>query len=47
VYEKSCEIRHFPIIPYPEETELASSPATELAREGQDEENRFNGGRWV
>jgi hypothetical protein len=47
VYEKSFEIRHFPIFPYPEETELAPSRATELAREEQDEENGFNGGRWL
>ena len=46
-YEKSREIRRFPIVPYPEETELAPSRATELAREGQDEANGFNGGRWV
>jgi hypothetical protein len=47
VYEKSREIRHFPVFPYPEQTELAPSRATELAREGQDEEDGFNGGRWV
>jgi hypothetical protein len=47
MYEKSREIRHCPILPYPETTELAPSRATELAREGQDEENGFNGGRWV
>jgi len=47
VYEKSREIRHIPIFPYPEETELTPSRATELTREGQDEENAFNGGRWA
>jgi hypothetical protein len=47
VYEKSREIRHFPVLPYPEEAELAPSRATERAREGLDDENGFNGGRWV
>ena len=47
MYEKSRETRHFLIFPYPEETELAPSRATELARERQDEENGFNGSRCV
>ena len=37
----------FPVLPCPEETELAPGWAAELAREGKDEENGFNGGRRV
>ncbi len=44
MYEKSLELRHFPVFPYPEEAELAPSWAAELAREGKDEENGFSGG---
>jgi hypothetical protein len=29
------------------ETDVAPSKLTELAREGQDEENGLNGGRWM
>jgi hypothetical protein len=47
VYSKSFKIKHFPAFPYPKDSELAPSWATELARERQDEENAFNGGRWV
>jgi hypothetical protein len=46
-YEKSREIRHFPIFPYPEETELTPSRTTELAREGQAEGEGSNAGRWM
>jgi len=47
VYEKSREIRHIPIFPYPEETELTPFRATKLTREGHDAENGLNGGRWA
>jgi hypothetical protein len=47
VCEKSLEIRHFPVFSYPEDAELASPLAAELARERQDARNGFNGGRWV
>ena len=47
MHEKSLEIRHFPVFPYPEEAELTPSWAAELAWGRQDEENAFNGGRWV
>jgi len=47
VYEKSLEIRHFLVFHYPEEAELAPCWAAEPARERQDEENGFNGGRWI
>ena len=47
MYNKSFEIMHFPVLPYAEESELAPCWATELARQEQDEENGFNGGRWV
>ena len=47
MYEKSRELRHFPVLPCPEESGLAPSRATELDREGEDEENGFNGRRGV
>ena len=47
MYGKPREIRYFPFLPSPEETELAACWAAELAREGKDEENGFNGGRGV
>lgn len=47
MYEKSLEMKHFQVLAHPEKSELASSRAAELAREGQDEENGFSGGGWV
>jgi hypothetical protein len=47
VDENSLEIKPFEVLTYPEEPELAPCWAAELAREGQDEEKGFNGGRWV
>ena len=47
MYEKSSGIRHFQVLAYPKEPELAHSGAAELAWEGQAEEDGFNGGRWV
>jgi hypothetical protein len=47
VYNKSFGIGQFPVFPYAEESELALCWAAELARERQDGENGFNGGRWV
>ena len=38
---------HLPVCPCPEESELAPCWVAELAWERQDEENGFNGGRWV
>jgi hypothetical protein len=47
VYEKSLGMSHFRAVPCSEKAELAHSQATELAREEQDEEDGFNGGRLV
>jgi len=47
MYEKPLEIRHFPTFLYPEETELAPPRAAEHARGRRDEEDGYNGGRWV
>jgi hypothetical protein len=40
-------MRHFLVFHYPEEARLARPWAAELAREGKDEEDGFNGGRCV
>jgi hypothetical protein len=36
VYEKSLEMRHFRVCPYPDEAELAPSSAARAARDGKD-----------
>ena len=47
VSETPTVMRHFLVFHYPEEARLARPWAAELAREGKDEEDGFNGGRCV
>jgi hypothetical protein len=44
VYDKSLEMRHFRVFPYPEEVELAPSWAAGVARDERNERNGSNGG---
>jgi len=47
VYEKSLEMTHSRVFPYPEEADLAPSWAAGVARDRKNERNRSNEGGWV
>lgn len=47
MYEKSLEMRHFRVVTYPEEPDLAPSWAAGAARGGKDERNGSKGGAWM
>ena len=41
------KMRQFPVFAYPEEARMAPRGAPESLGRGRNEENGFNGGRWV
>jgi hypothetical protein len=47
VYEKSLEVRHFLVVPYPEEPELAPSWAAGVGRDETMKEKVSYGGGWM